>query len=536
MADSELLRTHPATVAVRSLKALWQMLAAFIALVVFGSVGRDALPVLGFAALIGLSALIGVGFSWLAWWRFRYGIVGADLIVVEGLLVRKRRTIPLARVHGVNLTADVFMRIMGLVEVVVQTAGGGANEPEAKIGAITLRQAEELRSALLFDTRTQAPAAAPGVAPAESAPLPLGATPPEQVFGDDPLGRVADFRGAFGGSEYRGREVLFEHKVPLGRLIIGEITSNRVPITLLVFVAIASQLVEVVGIDAVGETASAAARLAGPFLVAVLLLATLFALAVATAIAVARDFGFTARRYETRIETEAGLLERRQISLPVTRIQAVRIEESWLRKLMGLVTIHVDTAGLERGAQQGQQLSGSKAMVPIARAEEVPALMHALLPEAEDFPKTHPLPPSALRFYVLVPTLLALAITGLATMPAAWFIYRPAYPWMFFVTLAVGAATAFVRSRQWRAAGVGTDRVALTLQTGIFGVKRVRITRTRIQSLTVRQNPFQRRARLATLRTVSVSGSSPARYGVSHLDEATALRIMAWYEKAPTAS
>ncbi len=524
MADSDLLRTHPATVAVRSFKAMWQMALAFVAMVVFGSVGRDALPVLGFAGLIALAAIAGVAFSWLNWWRFRYGIVGTDLLVVEGLLVRKRRTIPLARVHGVNMTADVFMRMMGLVDLVVQTAGGGANEPEAKIGAITLRQAEQLRAALLFDQRAEA-------AP-EPAATPLGTTSVDEVFGADPLGRVGDFRGAFGGSEHLGREVLFEHKVPLGRLILGELSSNRVPITLLLFLAVGSQLIEFVGLDAVGETASRAAQLALPILLVLLFLGLMVAVLVATTIAVARDFEFTARRYQTRIETEAGLLERRQISLPVTRIQAVRIEESWLRKLLGLATIHVDTAGVEQGASQGQQMTGSKAMVPVARRQDVEMLMHNLLPEAEVFPEAQGLPDRALKFYLLLPTTLVTITTGAVLMPTAWFVYRPAYPWMFVLALLAGAITAAVRARQWRTSAAGTDASAIALHSGILGMKRVRLTRTRIQSLTVRQNPFQRRARLATLQTISVSGSSAAKYGVAHLDEAVALRIMSWYEGA----
>lgn len=529
MADSDLLRTHPATVIVRSVKTMWQMLFAFLAVVVFGSVGRDALPVIGFAVFIALSALVGVAFSWLNWWRFRYGIVGTDLLVVEGLLIRKRRTIPLARVHGVNITANVLMRILGLVEIVVQTAGGGANEPEAKIGAITMRQAEELRGALLFDTPDQGPESAATAPVAGAAPGPLGTTPAGEIIGDDPVGRIADFRGAFGGSERRGHVLRFEHKVPLGRLILGELTSNRVPITLLIFVAVASQLIEIVGLDAVGETASRAAQLAMPVLVILIFFGFAFAVFVATVVSLARDFGFTARRYETRIETEAGLLERRQISMPITRIQAVRIDESWLRKLLGLATIYVDTAGVEQTSNQGQQVVGSKAMVPVARKQDVAALMHGLLPEAEVFPAVRGLSRRALRFYLLVPTLLAALIVGVILVTSAWFLYPPALSWTIGVTIVVAAITAAVRARQWRTSGAGTNDVAITLQSGVLGIKRTRLTRSRIQSLTVEQNPFQKRAKLASLKTVSVSGSSKATYGVSHIDEVEALRILDWY-------
>jgi len=511
MADSDLRRTHPATVAVRTAKMLWQIGLALLGIVVFGSLGsRSPLPGLILAAVIALIVSIVVAVQWISWWRFGYGIIGTDLIIEHGLLIRTRRTIPIARVHGVDVRADLFMRAIGVVELVVQTAGGGGgDEPEAKIGAIPLDRAEQLRNALLHDipdTIVEAPA------------------------GLDPVGRISDFRGAFGGTEVRGRELRFEHKVPFGQLVVGEMTSNRVPILFAVAVGVFGQFYEFVGQPIIDRTASRAAQLAAPVLFAIAIVAGALLVAVAAAVGIARDFGFTTRRYETRIETEAGLLERRQTSMPVGRIQAVRIEQSWLRRLLGLAAIQVDTAGLDRSGDQSAQMAVSKAMVPVAKAGDVAALMHGLLPEAEEFPEAHSIPARALRFYVLVPTLLMTTAALAALGPASWLIYRPALPWVIGVVALVAILTAGVRALQWRQAGVGTDEVAVTFRSGAVGIKRVRLTRSRIQSLDVTQNPFQRRAGLASLRTVSVSGSSQASYGVANLDEAEALRIMRWYQ------
>ncbi len=510
MADSSLQRTHPATVAVRTAQTLWQSGIWLVGLLVFGTLGNErAIPVLILAGIIAGVVLLIAGSRWISWWRFEYGIVGTDLLIEEGLFVRKRRTIPIARVHGVNVRADLFMRALGVVELVVQTAGGGANEPEAKIGAIRLDRAEELRNALLFET------------PDSVAQEPVDL---------DPVGRIGDYRGAFGGAEVRGHEVLFEHKVPFRQLLLGEATSRRVPILFAVVVGIVGQFYEVLGQQFIDGTASRAAQFALPALMLLLAVLGLLLLVVATAIGVVRNFEFTTRRYETRIEIEAGLLERRQVSIPVGRMQAVRIEASWLRHLLGLVAIEVDTAGLERGGQQSGQMTASKAMVPVARAADMTRLIHGLLPEAEVFPDTEGLATRALRFYILLPTVLT-TITSLAVVgPLSWFVYRPALPWAGGLVVAVALITIGVRALQWRRAGIGTDDVALAIRSGLLGIKRVRLTRSRIQSLEVRQNPFQRRARLASLRTTSVSGSSRASYGVSHLDEAAALHIMRWYE------
>ena len=209
----------------------------------------------------------------------------------------------------------------------------------------------------------------------------------------------------------------------------------------------------------------------------------------------------------------------------------MRIEESWIRHLLGLAAVHVDTAGLERGGQRGQQIAGSRAMVPVAKADEVDDLLHGLLPESEVFPPALGVPARALRLYLLLPTLLATIIALAALGPTSWFIYRPALPWAMAAWVLAALVTSGVRTLEWRRAGVGTHEDAVTLRSGALGSRRVRLTRSRIQSLEVRQSPFQRRAHLASLRTVSVSGSSRATYGVAHVEEAEALRIMSWYEE-----
>ncbi|KAF0208144.1 MAG: PH domain-containing protein [Actinomycetota bacterium] len=510
MADSSLQRTHPATVAIRTAQTLVQMGLYVLGLIVFGSLGgKRAVPALIIAAVIAFVVLSTIAMRWISWWRFSYGIVGKDLLIDEGWIVRKRRTIPIARVHGVNVKADVFMRMLGLVEVIVQTAGGGAEEPEAKIGAIPPERAEELRNTLLHD---------------------ISDTAAKTTSGLDPLSRISDFRGAFGGAEVRGREVLFEHKIPLGRLLLGVLTSSRIPLVFAIVVGFIAQGYEIVDQQFLSETASRASQFALPVLIVLVVAAGMLLVAVAGTIGISRDYGFTARRYQTRIETEAGLFERRQTSIPVGRIQAVRIEASWLRKLLGLVVVQVDTAGIERSGQESGQTTLSTAMIPVARAVDLDELMHGLLPEAEVFPETSGLPGRALRFYLLLPTVYATLIALVATGPVSWFFYRPALPWAIAAVVLTAAVTIGVRTLQWRGAGIGTDDIAVAFRSGAVGTKRVRITRTRIQSLDVHQSPFQRRAKLATLRTVSVSGSSKATYGVSHLDEEEAWRILHWYE------
>lgn len=545
MADSELSRTHPLTVAVRSAKTLGQGIAAFVAFTFFGAVSGSPFTFMGFAALILLGTLVTAGFSWLNWHFFRYGVVGDDLLIDEGWLVKKRRSIPLARVQGVDIRASVVSRLLGLADVLVQTAGGGEDGAEARIGSIPLGDAERLRARLIG--RASSPSAHPAEADggegyvASATGAPQEGTREPSFIGPDPTGHMSDLRGVFGGVARTEPLPVHELKVPLSRLVVAGLTSNGPLIAVAATLGVAGQFIEIFDTSRIDETASMLAALAIPALIALALLAFLLVGAVAVAITIARDYGFTIRRTGDRLETEAGLLERRMTSVPVRRIQSVVIESNPLRRLFRLASVTVNTAGF--GASEDQQAQGtSSALVPLAKSSEIRLLLHALLWEAENFATVRPLPRRALRLYVLVPTLAAAVIT-LAAIAVAMVLLREVTSFDAVVATAplVGTGTMLVacgvvagaRALAWRAAGWGLDDDALVIRWGVLGIRRARVSRSRIQSLSIRQNPFQHRAAVATLSVASVSGSSRKLFSVRHIDVADASRIEAWYSPGP---
>ena len=542
MADSDLSRTHPLTVAVRTAKALAQMLFALIAMAFFGSFGGGgALAAVGVAGTALVLALISGGFAWLSWWHFRFGVVDDDLVVLEGWLVKKRRAIPLARVQGIDIRADLPSRLLGLADVVVQTAGGGSGEAEARIGSIPLGQAEKLRAELLHWRGRESQVVDGGVS---SQPQPLTDPDEESVAGPsfvgaDPVGRMSDLRGVFGEREADARPVDFEYRLPFGRLVLAGLTSNAVLIALAAGMGVISQFADIFS-GVAQDATDTLSRLALPALIALGFVGALFFVGLSIAVIVARDFGFTARRVQDRLETEAGLTERRMTSLPIRRIQAVRIEQTALRRMLGYTSIHADTAGF--GRSEEKKSTTAAALVPLARSSEVRPLLHKLLPEAEELPATSGLPRRARRFYVLWPTALTATVTWAVAAGATWIVAAAGeIDGLAQVAPAVGAAAALLLAGivatcqvlAWRNAAFGADEAALAIRWGILGRYCVRLSRSRMQSLTVRQTPFQKRARLATIVAASVSGSGAAYYRVRNLDVEDALRIERWYSPTP---
>lgn len=517
-ADSELRRTHPSTVAVRTLKTAWQGLLAGIAFAIFGAIEGGGWVAGGIFALVMLATLLGAGSSWLKWYFFRFGVVGNDLLITEGWLVRKRRSIPLARVQGVDLRADVFMRIFGLVALTVQTAGG-AGEPEATIGEIPLAEAERLRFILLHGrtyTEPPAPETAEGIE---------GASASASSPAADITGRMSDLRGVFGGAEQARVEPSFQYRVSVARLALAAVTSRTVLVVMAAMLAAATQVFEFAGPDALDAAERTISRL-GVMAVLLSALPVLVVTAlIAIAVSVSRDYGFVARRVAERVETEAGLFERRMTGVPVGRIQAVAIDEAPLRRALGWASVQVITAG---AGYEKQSSASASSVVPIARRGELFPVLHGLIPEVARLPRLAPLPHRAVRFYLTIPTLVTVTVFASAALTVSLVADELGW-WVVAAGLVTLVLVAVSRVLSWRNSAIGADAGSLGIASGVLGRRRVRIARSRIQSLTVRQSPFQRRAGLATVVAAGVSGSSAAHYVVRHIEASDADRVIRWY-------
>lgn len=546
MADSELQRTHPFTVIVRSATMMAQAIAGFFALALVSITSDSGFAFLGLAALLVVGTAVTAGASWLNWAYFYYGVVGDHLIINEGWLVKKRRSIPLGRVQGVDIRADLISRILGLANVVVQTAGGGGGEAEATIGSIPLSAAEQLRAQLISGRAQEAAAGAPlveggaEVGTDTGTQVATGADSTAAAASSDPVGRLSDFRGVLGGVQPLETEAVFEHSIPLSSLLVAALTSNGPVIAFFAAIGFGAQAFEIFGADPFDAASSAARSLAFPVLLISGLGAFIVVVGAAVATSVARDFGFRVRRTGRRLETESGLLERRMTSVPVKRIQAVIVESTPLRRLFKLSSVRVNTAGF--GRSEEQQSTTAASLIPILRSKELRPLLHQLLPEAEQFPQARALPARALRFYVLLPTVTAvfvtLALVGgpLAANLLLQFSEALVLATPLIVALSVTLVAGFVATSRvlaWRVAGFGVDAQAIAVSYGMLGRYRARIARSRIQSLSVRQSPFQRRAGLATLHLATVSGPSQTVFRVRHMTVGDAAAIERWYSPDP---
>ncbi|MDX1673235.1 MAG: PH domain-containing protein [Longimicrobiales bacterium] len=422
------------------------------------------------------------------WLAFRYRLEDDELIIDSGVLSRRRRVIPLDRVQNVDLKRSALERLAGVAELRLETASGGS-DAEAGLAVLSLDEAHALQ-AELRRRRAAGVARASGAAP------------------DRPDGAGRDAIGPQERSVGSEPETLLE--LSFSDLAIAGATSNEAGLIaagLATGVEILDDLGGLRQIDAWLEsvfTQGAALGITGALLIGTALVVGFIILGwlVSIVATVVRFWGFTLTLAGDDLRREYGLLSRHQSTVPLKRVQAIRIEQTLLRRPLGLAALKIETAGAGPQQRENAQGGGAEAYVPITRHSDVGRLVRAVFPDArfESVAMNPVHPVSRRRSFVrlAVPIVLAAAVTawfdtaGLAAaalLVPAWFFARAQY-----------------RARAWgRIDGYAIVRGGVLTRTNAV------IPDRKVQTLHLWETPFQRRWDLATLMIDTAGGGSAAR-------------------------
>ena len=132
---------------------------------------------------------------------------------------------------------------------------------------------------------------------------------------------------------------------------------------------------------------------------------------------------FTLIRDGDRLRISRGLLAQRSGTIPVDRVQAVRVVQGWWRRILGYCALEVEVAGISTSNDAERML------FPLVRMTEAAALVALALPELRWHPTPlRSVPGRARRRYLTLPVLLSLVATmGLALLPG-WGRYLALAP------------------------------------------------------------------------------------------------------------
>ena len=462
-ADTAERRLHPVGVLLAALAMVrrWFGLAAFpgVAALVNGEFGMRTLVLvlLGVVLIAVFSAVWGV----LSWRATTYRVSGGAFHFKQGVLQKSERTLPLERIQSVDTVQGVVQRVFGVIGVRIEAAGGGG-EPEISLSALARPAAAALREEL---TRS---------APRASTEVP-----------DEPA-------------------VL--RRLAVRDLLLAGVTSGQIGVAASVVFGVWQAVERVLPRDFAQRLSEAyLPRTVSAFLLLLLAIALLsWVLAILGTVFAHAGFTLSRSPDGKYLHIRRGLLERHESTVPLARIQAIRVVEGVLRQPFGLAALRVESAGF--GAERGV----STALFPLLPRREVEKFLRVAAPEfATPLDHLEPLPGRARRRYAFRSTLPVLVLT----VPYAILFFPWGLAGLFLVLLA-----ALYGLLRYRAAGHGLADDRLVLRYRRLARTTVVAPRGRLQSRGYSVSPFQRRLGLATLKVEVASGSGGTAFRLPDMD------------------
>ncbi len=430
------------------------------------------------------------------YWFSTYRYDETELVVRTGIFFKNERHIPYARIQSVDARQNVLHRVLQVVEVQVRTGTGG--DAEATLSVLPFGALEQMRQRV-FEGRKVGVDAAVGASPddpsaAEAAPMPHAA----------PVQTPAD---------------VLLHLTPADTALSG-LLDNRG----WVVIGAASGLLWESGafdrVEALLPQASwtlAAAVAAGLFVVSPIL---------SVCWALVRLHGFTLTRRGAELLTEYGGLTRVTGTIPLRRVQTIKVFQTPGHRLTQRAAVRVETAG---GAVQQQGGGEREWIAPIIRVDAVPALVEHLAPNVTLAEVEWQSPDVAAGTRRMRLAAIWSLIAGLVAL--RFFEWS----WVLAATLALLAFALFAARKYVQSLGWARTDEAVYFRSGWLWRAVTIVPIAKVQGVELTESPFDRRWSMASV-SVDTAGAGAHAIDVPYLgrDVAEALRASLLTQVAAT--
>ncbi|MBC5792422.1 MAG: PH domain-containing protein [Nanohaloarchaea archaeon] len=386
-------------------------------------------------------------YEYLYWRNYNYEITEDTFDIRSGVFQKRKREIPIHRIQNVDISRNVVIRLLGLSQVNLETAGGGSTE--ASIKFVGLQEARDIQKKVRRLKRDEK----------------------QQVDDED-------------------EELLFEMDMRELLVMCAFSVKARAIVGLgLLFSVAGGFMGSAIEGTGVGITAG------------LLITATLSVFAVwlfSAASSFIQYFDFKLYRRDDALEYERGLLSRSSGSIPFKKIQTVSFEENPLKRIFGYSTVKIETAGYsaETAAEKG-----AEAAIPLAKRDRAINLARKIRGYENLEFKMYEIPKRAMhrymgRYAVIWSSIMILGFT-LKYFASGVRLILPG-----LLVLVIPPAAYF----KWKNRGFGTDEEFFYSMNGFWN-RRITVTPYfRVQNLMESQNIFQARFRLSNL-TLDTAGS-----------------------------
>ncbi|WP_017614536.1 PH domain-containing protein [Nocardiopsis salina] len=405
--------------------------------------------------------------GFVTWQTLRYEITDDRIEIRKGLIRRERRTIPLERIRGVDVTSSLLHRMLGVSVVHIEAAAGSMATEDGKLDAVDAGEADRLRGELL---RRRA------------------------VLTETEQDREGTEES--GGTAAAEPETVVHFEMPRTWYLFGALSLAHL-LTPFALLATAIGILQqsaaqmevatdtVMGwIDATDRALLTTLAIGIP--VALVLLMPVFAV-VSYAVT---NWGFTLKGREGSLVAERGLFTRRSVTLEKRRIRGHELQDNPLERTRSAVRLRAIVTGLGDAATRA-------VLLPTGPRPQVASVVERALARYDGGLRRHPRAALPRR---LIRSVGPFLLTGAAGVVLDW-------NWLVIASAVLAVLGVPLGIDRYRSLGHGYDGAHVSVRSGSLQRGQAIVERSAVIGWTWTQTLFQRRSGIANLQVTVGAGA-----------------------------
>lgn len=206
-----------------------------------------------------------------------------------------------------------------------------------------------------------------------------------------------------------------------------------------------------------------------------------------------------------------GIFEKKRVTIPYNRIQAIHVSEGLIRQPLGYASIHLESAGY--GDEKG---TGSIVLYPLIRRSNILRLLSDVLPDYQKEIQGIKPPNRSLRRYIFKSSFPITVVTG----ALYWYLGLNLLIWL------IPIVSLFWGWLKYKDAALAWGDDILLFRSRQLSKSTAYIKKKRVQDAIIFQNVFQRYRNLCSVQIHVASGDRGKSFMVEDLDFDEGVRLL----------
>ena len=294
--------------------------------------------------LIALSAIVLLSLIQALWKYFSqtYQISSEKIILYRGFFRKRETDIPYERIQTIKQRQWFFFKPFGVIQLLIETAGGESTQAEASMPAVNIEVWEWIE---------------------------------KYRQGDQPESEIHS-----AGLEMQKESSSADYTVTNSQIVLFALTDLSIIATLIAVIIFISEFIPENWITTTTSMAESLLRAGWLASLSILFVSLVFVMLLSLLRTFIQYYNFQVNRTNQTLTIESGLFERKIQKIPVEKIQGLKIRQQPVRKLLGISTVELLLAG-------GQEAEGESGIVkklyilPIISDHQLYETLSELLPE-----------------------------------------------------------------------------------------------------------------------------------------------------------